>query len=176
MITTYTLNQMVTLWRQRAGLTPLRTDCSIEAEDGIDVDRALTARIRQWQLHALDTAPTEMLDVKDIADLCTSRRTLQGTTEITLPDDCRRVVAVQMASWRVAVAPISAAEACASAVTLDNPYAAAAPIAIARPGKLTVYPAEASVAAILAVMDTGPETIVCDERLLDTIDVSGIIP
>ena len=46
MITTYTLNQMVTLWRQRAGLTPLRTDCSIEAEDGIDVDRALTARIR----------------------------------------------------------------------------------------------------------------------------------
>lgn len=105
-----------------------------------------------------------------------SRRTLQGTTEITLPDDCRRVVAVQMASWRVAVSPISAAEACASAVMLDNPYAAAAPIAIASPGKLTIYPAEASVAAILAVMDTGPETIVCDERLLDTIDVSGIIP
>lgn len=175
MITTYTLNQMVTLWRQRAGLIPLRTDCTIEVEEGIDVDRALTARIRQWQLRALDTAPTNLLEVKDIADMCSARRTTQGTTVITLPDDCRRVVAVQMASWRLPLAPISAEQAQVSSVMPDNRYAAATPTAIASPGMLTIYPAEAAVAAIYAIMDPGPETIVCDERLLDTIDVSDII-
>lgn len=169
MLTTYTLSQMVSVWRQRAGLMPARTDCSIEAEDGIDIDALLQAEIRKWQLRMLDTADPAMLGITDIAARCVVGTDLRGRHYIILPDDCRRVVSVRMASWLRPVTPMSPEQSLRRMQLAANPYGApgpAGPLAVAYPGRLDIFPGETRISSLKVVIDPGPETITVDESLL----------
>lgn len=172
MLTTYTLNQMVSLWRQRAGHLPVRTDCSIEAEDGVDIDAIIQGKIRQWQLELLDTADPALLEVSEIAELCAVERDTVRASFIALPAECRRVISVQMASWPYPVKPLTPEQASRRQLLSGNPYAAPGPVeplVTAYPGRLVIAPGEARIISLKAITDPGPETITIDERLLSKI-------
>ena len=67
MIVELTRDDMLRLWRTRAGLEPLRTDCRVEAVDGTDADSVLEPMMRAWYLNLLDTADTRLLRTEDVS-------------------------------------------------------------------------------------------------------------
>lgn len=60
-------DEMLDLWKTRIGLMQARRDCTIEREDGIDLDGELLVEIQQWYATLLATAPVEWLPTEDLA-------------------------------------------------------------------------------------------------------------
>lgn len=85
--------------KKLAGYTSLRDDCSVERFDGINLDAVLGPRLQEDYLRWLDGADPDMLRLEDVRTraVLTSQ---QGVTVLTLPDDCRRLVAVRLDGWQ----------------------------------------------------------------------------
>ena len=84
--------------RTACGLAAMRSDCSIEYTDGIDIDRQLEQDLRARYLDMLDYAPRECLAVDEI-EPDEIEETSGNGVKITLPPDCRRVFDLQLISW-----------------------------------------------------------------------------
>lgn len=92
--------EMLSQWRMRRELEPLRSDCTVSRADGIDLTPLLVAQMRDWYLGLLDNAPLEMLAVTNIAnDVALVVNEQDGMATITLPSQCRRVVEVKLTTW-----------------------------------------------------------------------------
>lgn len=85
-------DEMLSQWRMRRALEPLRSDCTIERIDGIDLDSFLKMEMRDWYLNLLDTAPLHLLSLTDIASKVSISRNNDLSVTITLPQKCRRVI------------------------------------------------------------------------------------
>lgn len=85
--------------KRLAGYTSVRNDCSVERFDGIDLDAVLAPRLQEDYLRWLDGADPDMLRLEDVRTraVLTSQ---EGVTVLTLPDDCRSLVAVRLQGWR----------------------------------------------------------------------------
>ncbi len=99
MTQTYTLQQMLGIWKMQRGLMPMRSDGVTVRTDGIDLDALLTLDINSWYARLLDTADPRLLGVTDIsADVALLRQT-DGSGLIVLPETVRRVVEVKLGGW-----------------------------------------------------------------------------
>ena len=63
---TMTHSEALALWKQLLHLEPVRRDCVVERDDGIDLDALLSRHIDMWYAELLLTAPVERLPVEDI--------------------------------------------------------------------------------------------------------------
>lgn len=168
---TYTKTEMLTIWRNALGLTPVNDDCNISSVESLDIDRWLCRHMRQWYLNILDTADPWLCPVTNAArqaDL--SRRGLFGL--ITLPEGTRRALSVKMSEW------INPVQVQPYADVMDRVRRMAS--AFARPGcheplayngaqGVMVAPVQGTVEHLTVIADPGEELYILDEVLLSTI-------
>lgn len=101
----FSVPEMLREWKLRKGFVDGRRDCSVERDDGIDLDALLKRQIDAWYERLLAEAPTEWLPVSDIAADCQTEASERGVT-VYLPEDCVRVVEVKMPDWHRSVCHI----------------------------------------------------------------------
>lgn len=99
MLMSLTESEMLDLWKLRVGLTPALRDCSVERDDGLDLDSKLTTDIRQWYATLLATAPVEWLPVEDVAADVTATTDSSGVVTATMPDRAVRPVEWHLDGW-----------------------------------------------------------------------------
>lgn len=170
---TLTKTEMLELRRVAGGLGHVRSDCSIERTDGLEVDEILLADTRKWYLDLLDTGDLRHLAPEDIGAsvLLTTMYDFAGAV-LTLPGNCRRVISVTMDNWR-RPAPVLPASGFDMVSALQmNPYTAAAeetPVAVlSSDGTVHVWPSTGKVQSVIAVTDPGPDTYILDDSALPT--------
>lgn len=95
--------EMVSLWRRVMHLDPVRRECTVERDDGIDVDGLLRLHLRQWYAQLLRTAPLAWLPVEDLRTQVTLTASTDGVVTATLPVRCVRPVEWQLAGWQNSV-------------------------------------------------------------------------
>lgn len=175
MIKTYSRSEMLVLWRRAAGLEPLRSDCTVDRTDGVDVDAMIEPRMRSWYLQLLDTAPVELLRVEDVAaEVVTTANVGRPGALGTLPPRVRRLVSIRQTGWKTATVPVGAAEGAERLRRSLNPFLAPGPqtplcVVLGRSMELQPFEDGDVVVSARAVTDPGPATYVLDESLLTTI-------
>ncbi len=98
-----TEEQMLSVWKSVLHLEDVRRDCSIERDDGIDIDSLLLTRIRQWYHHLLATAPLAWLPIDDVGAEATVTADETGLVTMQLPQRVVRPVEVRLGKWRRSV-------------------------------------------------------------------------
>jgi len=96
----YTLQELITEWKIRRGLEPLRIDASIKRQDAFEIDEYARRDIDRWYDRLLMTAPVGLLVVEDISDRVTVESDRHGAALMQLPGDCCRLVEVMMTGWK----------------------------------------------------------------------------
>ncbi|MCM1067801.1 MAG: hypothetical protein NC418_09550 [Muribaculaceae bacterium] len=174
--------EMIERRRRALALDPLRTDCTIERTDGIDVDATLEQELRRWYLNLLDTAPRRLLAPENIAGRLACSTSGEGAAKaavIELPSNCRRVFDVKLDGWTHAVEVLPHSELSRVLACQNNPYTratASCPVAVLGAGGadgrcadilawpiVDLFPAASIVTAAL---DPGPELYTLDESAL----------
>lgn len=92
-------DETVALWRKILNFDITRRDCTVERDDGIDLNELLKVHIRQWYAHLLNTAPAEWLPTSDVATLAQVSVDGYGVATITPPEHCVRILELQMNGW-----------------------------------------------------------------------------
>jgi hypothetical protein len=96
---TLTQEEMLNRWRLYRAMEPLRSDCTAERSDGIDLDSILTMQMRAWYLDLLDCGDPRHVARTDVKERTTVTNMGDGSGLLTLPDDCRRLLALRMDGW-----------------------------------------------------------------------------
>ena len=91
--------EMLALWRRVMHLDITRRECSVERDDGIDVDGLLLIHLRQWYAHLLQSAPLEWLPVDDVKTQVVLEASPEGVVTAVLPAQAVRPVEWQLAGW-----------------------------------------------------------------------------
>lgn len=170
-----THDQMLELWLLTRYHLPLNdpTSVSVDSQFGVDTLQIEEAAMQAWYLQQLDTAPASLLPVEDCALNTTLLFNHDGSCSVTLPDRCRRLLSVQLSSWRVP----------ATIITPDHPLARLqaspmargglySPVAVLDGRTLNLYsPAAGSdtLAHLLCVVDNSPTSYDLDPSLLANI-------
>lgn len=97
-----TASEMLNLWKQVMLLETPRHDCTVEWDDGIDLDALLTTRIKQWYAHQLATAPSQLLPVADVKEMVTLTAS-DGMVIASVPELCVRPVEWRLEGWKRSV-------------------------------------------------------------------------
>lgn len=95
---TLTRAEALALWKQLLHLEPVRRDCEVEREDGIDLDALLSRHIGLWYAELLLTAPAHLLPVEDFRS-AVSLVAGDGVVEATVPPRAVRPVEWQLRGW-----------------------------------------------------------------------------
>jgi hypothetical protein len=174
MIVQYSKSQMLEYRRQLAGLGCLRSDCSIEIVEGIDINDLLELDSRLWYLDLLDNGDVSLLETTDIATTLVPSKRSDGAAIIKLPDDCRRVLSIRLNGWLTDAEVADRKSAARRMRLLSNPYAApgtAEPLAVdLGDGQLLVAPYGSYVASAIAVNDPGADKFIFDEKALTNLN------
>ncbi len=97
-----TESEMLDLWKQILHLETPRRDCTVEWDDGIDLDALLLTHIKQWYAHQLNTAPAKLLPIEDLASQVPIN-TRNGIVVATVPEQSVRPVEWKLAEWQRSV-------------------------------------------------------------------------
>ena len=95
--------EMLDLWKCLHHLQPSRRDCTVERDDGIDLDTLLLNHIDRWYAELLLTAPIHLLPVEDVATDVTLTGDDEGVVTAILPPQCVRPVEWQLQEWKNSV-------------------------------------------------------------------------
>lgn len=95
-----THDEMLSQWKLRRYLEPLRSDCRLTRSDGADIDAYAATEMRQWYLKLLSTAPVELLSPKDLTLSATLKRGDGNKGIIPLPAGTVRPVRVRLSGWQ----------------------------------------------------------------------------
>lgn len=174
--------EMIERRRRALALTPLRTDCTIERTDGIDIDATLEQELRRWYLNLLDTAEPRLLAPENIAGRLACSTTGDDDCRavvVELPSNCRRVFDLKLEGWTHAVPVLPHSELARVIACQQNPYTRATPwrpVAVLGAGgddgrspDILAWPSTGlfpSAQIVTAVTDPGPELYILDESAL----------
>lgn len=92
--------EMMNLWKLRTGIMPLRQGCTIEREDGIDVEFLSFLDMREWYANLLKEAPIDWLPCREMKDELSLKVDTDNVGCISLPEGCIRPVRIKLASWQ----------------------------------------------------------------------------
>lgn len=176
MTVTLTSDEMLRIWRRRAGLEPSATGCTVERFDGVDVDGPLRDRMRAWYLKLLDEGDPNLIGEPQALDgLVGLTVSPAGEAVVTLAPQVRRITSLQLDGWQRPTPVLSRAEASDRIAMLGNPYSRpgnACPLAWRdSDGVITAIPARSGskVCAARGFVDTGSDLYRIDERAIDTV-------
>lgn len=170
---TLSTEEMLNQWRLRRALEPLRSDCTVERTDGIDLDSLLRLEMRDWYLKLLDTASLEYLAPVDLAGDVALSVGDDGVATVNLPERCRRVVEVMLDEWErpaTILAPDSPLARCQQSVYSRG--GSVAPVAVQEAGRLRLYSVAGQspvITRLLCVAEPEDGVYTFDERALSLI-------
>lgn len=95
---------MLELWKTRLRLLPARRDCTIERDDGIDIDQVLLLDIKEWYAWLLWHGDMAWLPVEDLKSDVSPQIDDEGVVTVPLPSQCVRLVEWKLDGWRCSVA------------------------------------------------------------------------
>lgn len=95
--------EMLELWKTRLRLLPVRRDCVIERDDGIDIDAVLLLDIREWYARLLAGGNVDWLPVEDLCDDVSAEVDVEGVVTAMLPPGCVRPVEWMLEGWERSV-------------------------------------------------------------------------
>ncbi len=167
--------QMLERRRLAGGLEPLRSDCSIEYTDGIDVDRLLEQDLRARYVWMLDHADLSCLAVEAVTGVKESIAP-SGGTRLRLPAACRRALVVEIEGWERSAKVLPAAMFDKILSWQDNTFRAATarrPIAVSgSDGDIFAWPG-GQLITLKGIVDPGPEKYILDESGLKYLLENG---
>ncbi|MCQ2288870.1 MAG: hypothetical protein MJZ74_07200 [Muribaculaceae bacterium] len=102
-------NEMLALCKRVMKLEPVRRECAVEREDGIDMDAWIMMRARSWYARLLQEGPLEWLPVEDLKDEVTVTNCSNGVVKAMLPPCCIRPVEWRLEGWHHSVSTFAAA-------------------------------------------------------------------
>ena len=95
-------SEMLDLWKQVMHLDTPRRDCTVEWDDGIDLDALLLTHIKQRYAQLLNTAPAQLLPIEDLASEV--ELSVDGNMVVApAPQRCVRPVEWRLAEWKRSV-------------------------------------------------------------------------
>ena len=146
--------EMLSLWKERLGLTLPHRECTIEVADGLNVDQRLAKEIEEWYLQLLMTAPAEYLPVDDVVAEIETTITDDLVCECTLPPHAVRPVLFQMQGWSQ---PITQFHKPSEPIALrqKSPYLRGRqtnPVGVDRGDKILLYSAGSSTSQLLTAL------------------------
>ncbi len=146
-------DEMLALYKTMTHLATVRRDCTVERDDGIDLDAWLTLKLRHWYARLLLTAPVEWLPVDDVkADVALTADD-RGMVRATVPQQCVRPVEWRLAGWHSSVTAFLAPNDPLVQLQL-NPWTRGSncrPVAIDHGDHLVLFSGEMGAAPELAV-------------------------
>lgn len=165
-------DEMLSQWRMRRALEPLRSDCTVERIDGIDLDSFLKMEMRDWYLNLLDTAPLHLLTLTDIASKVSLSKNDDLSATIHLPQGCRRVIELTLDCSPVPI-KITPPDT-PLAICQQNPFSqsgAVSPIAIHSYNSLIIHAGSDNfnIVQLLCVMEPDDGFYELDEAALSLI-------
>lgn len=92
-------SEMLALCKQVMKLEPARRDCTVEREDGIDIDAWIMTRARAWYANLLLEAPVSRLPVEDIKNKMVAVNCCEGVVEVIYPSQLVRPVEWKLEGW-----------------------------------------------------------------------------
>ncbi len=95
--------EMLELWKTRLRLLPARRDCTIERDDGIDIDQVLLLDIKEWYAWLLWHGDASLLPVEDLSGDVSPQIDDEGVVTVPLPSQCVRPVEWRLDGWRCGV-------------------------------------------------------------------------
>ena len=101
--------EMLELWKTRLRLLPARRDCTIERDDGIDIDQVLLLDIKEWYAWLLWHGDASLLPVEDLSGDVSPQIDDEGVVTVLLPSVsvARCVVRPADGSYRFSQAALS---------------------------------------------------------------------
>jgi hypothetical protein len=165
-------DEMLSQWRMRRALEPLRSDCTVERIDGIDLDSFLMMEMRDWYLNLLDTAPPHLLTLTDITSKVSLSKNDDLSATIRLPQGCRRVIELTLDCSPVPI-KITPPDT-PLAICQQNPFCqsgAVSPIAIHSNNSLIIHAGSDNfnIVQLLCVMEPDEGLYELDEAALSLI-------
>ena len=168
-MTTLSQSEMLALWRRNLGLEPRRTDCSITAYEGIDIDDIILRQMRRWYLNLLDTLDPHLIPTADVAARAAISPRQGGGCEVKPPVGVRRPLTVKLRGWQFH-APVLRNVSPERLGSFRSPFlkpGPRTPLAVLSPdGTILAFPAGDVIEELRAVIDPGPDTYTLDESLL----------
>lgn len=163
---------MLSQWRMRRALEPLRSDCTIERIDGIDLDSFLKMEMRDWYLNLLDTAPLHLLSLSDVASFVSLSFNNDLSATIMLPKGCRRIVEILIDCCDNPVEIVAADSPLA--MCQQNPFSrsgSVSPVAILHHDRVIIYAGanNFNISHMLCVMEPDDGFYELDEAALSLI-------
>ncbi|MBQ0114578.1 MAG: hypothetical protein KBT10_01705 [Bacteroidales bacterium] len=95
-------SEMLALCKRLLNLEPARRDCTVERDDGIDIDEWLTVRARAWYAALLSSGPVAWLPVEDLKNDVTATNT-DGVVTAVYPTRCARPIEWKLGGWQCSV-------------------------------------------------------------------------
>lgn len=133
---------MLALCKRVMKLEPVRRDCTVERDDGIDIDAWIMTRARSWYARLLMDAPQEWLPVEDVKDEV-AVAACGDAVKAFVPARCLRPVEWKLEGWRCSVTRFASPDD-AMAVLQRNPWTRGgthSPVAVDHGGWLMLYSA-----------------------------------
>ena len=140
-----TQQEMLNLWKQHLHLDDTLRECSVERDDGIDLDAWLTMRIKVWYARLLAQAPARWLPTQDVSDEVTLSIDEQGCVTASIPPQCVRPLEWKLDSWQQSVTHFYAPHE-PQAMAQHNPWTQAGthhPVAVDHGDRLCLFSAPA---------------------------------
>ncbi len=176
-----TTEEFLAAWLLRRGLEPLRTDCRIMREDGIDLPRLERTAMEAWFSRQLREAPAWMLALVDVSAQARLSLLPDGIGRVTLPPGTVRVLSVEMSGWS-RPALVVADTGHPRYAAQHNPFSRGGtnnPVAVqtAEDTLLLYTPAkDGAITRLEAICETTDGIYTFDSSLLDTIPKPEFLP
>lgn len=143
--------ELLAIWRRLLHLDPVRRECTVERDDGIDVDDLMRIHLRRWYAQLLRTAPLEWLPVEDLSAEVAVSVDAEGVVTAVLPERCVRPVEWQLAGWAHGVTAFEPPESAVARRQLNawTRGGTQQPVAVAHDDRLMLYSLPPGVSPVL---------------------------
>lgn len=174
---TFSESEMLDYWKTRLHINPARRDCSIENDDGTDLDNFLIQQIRLWYANILTTAHPSQLPQKDLANTITMLVSNSLVARIKIPEEAIQPVLLKLSSWENPVSQFYSPDSFMATLQYDEFTRGRqkSPVAIILPNEIIMYSAKTQLdflgQAIFTIRPT-QGTYILAESLLSTIPES----
>lgn len=98
-----TAAEMLTMVKSQTQLSPVRRDCVVERDDGVDLDAWLREEIELWYSRLLLEADPSLLPVEDVRAETMLTADSEGVVTARLPERVVRPVEIRLAAWQKSV-------------------------------------------------------------------------
>lgn len=182
MLKTYSLDEMLEIWKQNLGILEDDCGCIVTRHDGDSLHKLLIRNIRSWYATLLRTKNPALLPIEDLHSEADVSIESDNCLAITPPRRGVRLLSVKLTDWDIHLGTVAAADSDVARLQASHHFAATPrrPVAIFLGSRYLLYglktdityiknPALLLESLIMVAAPSDSDTFTLDESLLSTI-------